>query len=265
MKRTDMAIEFGFKVSREEMRGGLKRTVVDIDRALSEKTGRARGRYVTLETHVVREGNRPAYLAVSEEIAKAIVALAKSQNVLVVGLGNPDMTADALGKCVLDRIMITRHLNYGRETPQLSAVCPNVLGVTGIESFDIVKGVTERIKPDCVIAVDSLAGAAVSRIASAFQISNAGITPGSGVSNHRERLDKKSLGCTVISLGVPLVVYASTIIEDAYGGKAEDYDDGIGAMIVTPKDIDLYVADCAEIIARAINLAFFGTDFDGMV
>jgi len=265
MKRTDMAIEFGCKARRQERRGSLQRTVVDIDRALSEKTGRAQGRYITLETSCVREGNRPAFLAVSEEIAKAIGALTKGHNVLVVGLGNPAMTADALGKSVLDRIMITRHLDYGHKIPALSAVCPNVLGVTGIESYDIVKGVTERVKPDCVIAVDSLAGAAVSRIASAFQVSNAGITPGSGVSNHRERLDKKTLGCTVISLGVPLVVYASTIIEDAFGGKAEEYDAGIGAMIVTPKDIDLYVADCAEIIARSINLAFFGTDFDGMV
>ena len=260
-----MAVEFGFKIHQTEIGESLKRTVVDVDKALSEKTGRAKGRYITVETTAVREGNRAGFLAVSEEIAKAIGTLTQAQSALIVGLGNPDMTADALGKYVLDRIMITRHLGYGKDLPALSGVCPNVLGVTGIESYDIVKGVTERVKPDCVIAVDSLAGATVGRIAAAFQISDAGITPGSGVSNHRERLDRKSLGCAVLSLGVPLVVYASTIIEDAYGGKAEEYDPKIASMIVTPKDIDLYVADCASIIARAVNLAFFGTDFDGML
>lgn len=138
----------------------------------------------------------------------------------------------------------------------ISVITPNVLGVTGIESIDVIAGVCERIKPDVVIVVDSLASAAVSRIGCAFQISNTGITPGSGVSNHRARLDKSSLGTLVISVGVPLVVYASTIIEDALEGTKQEFNKEIGNMIVTPKDIDLYVETCATIVAHAINQTF---------
>ena len=265
MKRTDMAVEFGFEISEERESGLYRRSVVHVDKALSEKTGKAQGKYITVETKVVRDGDRSGFMDIAEELSASLRELTSGENCLIVGLGNPDMTADSLGKCVLDRIMVTRHLHYGKGIPSISGVCPNVLGVTGIESYDIIKGVVGRIKPDCVIAVDSLAGAAVGRIASAFQLSDAGITPGSGVSNHRARLDRKSLGCTVVSLGVPLVVYASTIIEDAYGGQAEQYDSAIASMIVTPKDIDLYVADCANVIAKAINIAFFGADFEGLI
>ncbi|MCL2062506.1 MAG: GPR endopeptidase [Firmicutes bacterium] len=256
-KQTDLALEFDSPITTEAENKFLKRTVVNVDEAYAKKIGKAAGQYITVETKAVREGSKSGYGRVSAEIAQAIVKLADCKSCMVVGLGNPNLTADALGKYVTDRILITRHIQQ-KGIPAVSAVCPNVLGVTGIESFDVVKGVVQRVKPECIIAVDSLAGAAAERIASAFQISNAGITPGSGVSNHRARLDKQSLGCTVISLGVPLVVYASTLIEDAFAGKAGRYDPNIGAMLVTPKDVDLYVTDCADIIARAINLAFFG-------
>ncbi len=263
MKRTDMAVEFGLNASDTDGNDFLKRTVVDVNKAFSEKTGKAQGRYITVETSYVRAGQKTGFSKVAKEIARSITELTDARDCLIVGLGNPDMTADSLGKRVLDRVLITRHLSAGKDVPVLGGICPNVLGVTGIESYDIVKGVADRIKPGCVIAVDSLAGATVGRIASAFQISDAGITPGSGVSNHRARLDKKSLGCQVLSLGVPLVVYASTLIEDATNGSA-DYDPEIGSLIVTPKDIDLYVSSCADIIARAVNLAFFGDEFADM-
>ena len=259
--RTDLAIEFAKDIRSDYENDFLKRTYVQVDKDFSAQTGKAMGDYITLESCVVKKGMRPNFKAVAAELAKAIKELMQGKSVLIVGLGNPDITADSLGKRVLGRVMITRHLKLPPSALTVSGICPNVLGVTGIESFDIVKGVVMRTKPDCVLVVDSLAGAATTRIASAFQVSNAGITPGSGVSNHRARLDVKSLGCTVVSVGVPLVVYASTIIEDAYGGNADDYDREIANMIVTPKDIDLYVEDCAQIIASAINLAFFDTDF----
>jgi len=262
---TDLAVEFGRNINIECENDVLKRSTVDVDKDYSKKSGKPVGRYITIESNVVKEGNKSCFVKVAEELAKSLENMMDSLNCLVVGLGNPDMTADSLGKRVLSKIMITRHLGYGKDMPNISGISPNVLGVTGIESFDIVKGVVDRIKPDVVLVVDSLAGATVGRIASAFQISNAGITPGSGVSNHRARLDKNTLGCQVISLGVPLVVYASTIIENATKGKIDKFDKDIGNMVVTPKDVDLLVGDCADIMARAINIAFFGTDFEGLV
>ncbi|MCL2822309.1 MAG: GPR endopeptidase [Firmicutes bacterium] len=144
------------------------------------------------------------------------------KTVLVVGLGNPALAADSLGVQVLKNLMVTRHFgekdikNVGFKT-SLCGISPNVSGITGIESFDIVKGVVDRIKPDLVVVVDSLASASVGRIGSAFQLCLGGITPGSGVGNSRVRLDFDSLGVRVISVGVPLVVYASTIVDEVLG------------------------------------------------
>jgi len=263
--RTDMALEFGLEISSDFEDDIVKQTSVTVTKELSEQIGKAEGNYITIETSSVKDGNKHDFTRVASAIADAIKKMNLSDNTLVVGLGNPDMTADSLGKRVLRHVMITRHLNQVDNVPNISGIYPNVLGVTGIESFDIIKGVASRSKPDSILVIDSLAGATVERIASAFQVSNAGITPGSGISNHRARLDEKSLGVPVVSVGVPLVVYASTIISDAFGGKPNQYDISIGNMVVTPKDIDIFVSDCANIIARAINLAFFDTDFDGLM
>ncbi|MCL2847313.1 MAG: GPR endopeptidase [Firmicutes bacterium] len=267
MLRTDLALEFGLEISSELENDIVKQTSISITKELSKQIGKPEGDYITIETSAVLDGNKHEFTRVAEAIANAIKRMEPSDNTLIVGLGNPDMTADSLGKRVLRHVMITRHLNSGESDgiPRISGIYPNVLGVTGIESFDIIKGVASRSKPDSIIVIDSLAGATVGRIASAFQVSNAGITPGSGISNHRTRLDEKSLGVPVISVGVPLVVYASTIISDAFGGNASSYDKSIGNMVVTPKDIDIFVTDCAHIIARAINIAFFDTDFDGLM
>ena len=166
------------------------------------------------------------------------------------------MPADSLGGKKGGRMGSTRRGVQRSAGGALSVLTPSVAGVTGVESFDVVAGVVERTRPDAVIAVDSLASAAASRIASAFQATDTGITPGSGVSNHRERLCRDSLGVPVVSLGVPLVVYASTLIEDATGKPCPAESEDVGNMVVTPKDIDLYVADCADILASAVMRAF---------
>lgn len=232
---------------------------VTVNAALSEKLKRPMGKYSTVECRAVPERNRERYGEVSVRLARALNRLVpqSARSVLVTGLGNPNMTADSLGAKTCARLMATRRLSENGRAG-VSVLTPSVVGVTGIESFDVVAGVVERTRPDAVIAVDSLASAAVSRIASAFQATDTGITPGSGVSNHRERLCRDSLGVPVVSLGVPLVVYASTIIEDATGQPCPDDEDArqVGNMVVTPKDIDLYVADCAEILASAIQRAF---------
>lgn len=272
MKRTDLAIEFGEKFTIDDENEICKVSKIVIDKRMSEQTGKAEGTYLTVETDSIKKGERIYYDRVAQTIASVIEKLIKkikkvkprNSCCLIVGLGNPDMTADALGKGVSEKIMVTRHFNYGKDMAEISSICPNVLGVTGIESYDIVKGVVSRINPDFIIVIDSLAGATTHRIASAFQVSNAGITPGSGVSNHRARLDESSLSCPVISVGVPLVVYASTIINDALQGenpKNDEMDNEILSLVVTPKDVDLLVKDCSEIIAKAINITFFGDSF----
>ena len=171
----------------------------------------------------------------------------------------------------------------------------SVLGATGIETYDIIAGVTEKVKPDIVITVDSLSSRSVSRLASAFQITDTGIAPGSGIGNHRFRLDRESLGTPVIAVGVPLVVYASTIANEiideytlrkkkllknsGYRGenpKDNKYNDEnlkaavinstvtdiLGDLIVTPKDIDVICGDCAYILALAINSAVHNLSID---
>lgn len=252
-----MAVEFAPKCKTKRITKTLKRIEVTVDEELSARLGKPCGKYITIETDAVKENKRFDFDRVAKELGTAVRELISGESCLVAGLGNPNMTADALGKKVADRLMITRHLDDGENLPSISCVTPNVLGVTGIESFDIVKGVADRTHPDSIIVIDSLAGASTSRLASAFQVSSAGITPGSGIGNHRMRFDSSSLGCNVVSVGVPLVVYASTIIEDAVGKAETDYGGEIGSLVVTPKDIDLLVDDCAEIVARAVNFCFF--------
>lgn len=257
MKRTDMACDF---LPHDETDTSYVRSfTVRVDAELSHKLRRPEGKYSTVESRAVPERNRARFAEIACALGASVGRLlpAVPRSVLVVGLGNPDMTADSLGAKTCARIMATRGISEQGERVAISVLTPNVLGVTGIESFDVVAGVVERTRPDAVIAVDSLASAAVSRIAAAFQATDTGITPGSGVSNHRARLCRESLGVPVISLGVPLVVYASTIIEDATGQECpKDAMEEVGRMIVTPKDIDLFVGDCADILSDAIHRAF---------
>lgn len=250
-RRTDMAVEL-IKGSGKR-KGKIVRTDIELDEETANRYGKAPGKYITIECDAIKALDKGYYKRLSSAIGEVINEICgHAENVLVVGLGNPKLTADSLGSKVFDRLIVTRQLSDA--VTEISGICPNVMGVTGIESFDVIKGVCERIKPDLVIAVDSLSSATTGRIASAFQLCSSGITPGSGVSNHRMRLDKSSLGCNVISLGVPLVVYASTIIDEA--ADEAKLTDEMRNLIVTPKDIDFLVEECADVIAAAINNTF---------
>ena len=259
MIRSDMAVELINGKTEIVNSVQIKKSRIEIDAAAAARIRKPEGIYITVETGIVNSGRVDKYVALSKALSGAIREVAPSaKSVLVVGLGNPNLTADALGHKVFSNLLITRHLGTecGLDV-SVSAICPNVSGVTGIESFDVIKGVVDRIKPGLVIAVDSLASATVGRIASAFQLCSSGITPGSGVANHRMRLDKDSLGVDVISIGVPLVVYASTIIQEATGQiSGFDISDSIMNLIVTPKSIDLLVEECGKVIASAINRTF---------
>ena len=237
--RTDLASELtGISGTRFDGVCRISETVLD------EKTaalyGKSAGRYVTLETAAMTEGGEEERARVSEALSRCLTELAEDRSkVLVVGLGNTMMTADALGAAAC------RALRTGGG---VMCVTPGVPGITGIESFDVVKGVCDEVRPTLVIAVDSLAAASAARLGTVIQLCDAGITPGSGVSNHKRRLSRDTLGVQVIGLGVPLVVYASTLVRDAGGDEGR-----FGSLIVTPKEVDVYVADAAEIIADAIE------------
>ncbi|MBR6788513.1 MAG: GPR endopeptidase [Clostridia bacterium] len=235
----DLASEF-IKAKGKPFEGVCKVSEIVLDATLAEKYGKAEGKYVTLETDVLTEYDEKDHFRLATALSHRLSALiADKRKILVVGLGNGNMTADSLGAETCKLIEVGENVK---------TVCPDVECNTGVDSFDVISGVVSRINPTAVVAIDSLSAASTVRLCRVIQMCDAGITPGSGVSNHRRKLSFYSLGVPVVSIGVPLVVYASTIIRDAGGD-----DDGYESMIVTPKDIDYLVRSSASVIARAIN------------
>lgn len=170
-------------------------------------------------------------------------------NALVVGLGNTDITPDALGPFVADRVLATRHLNsslkHNLGLDGLNSVCclaPGVLGKTGIESYDLIKAAAKKIRPDIIIAIDALACRSPDRLCRTIQISDSGICPGAGVNNSRKELSKNTMGIPVIAVGVPTVIDANSFLDTEEN------------MMVTPKEIDLLVEKSAQILSRTINI-----------
>lgn len=189
----------------------------------------------------------------------------KKDLVLVVGVGNEGMTADALGGRALKYLDITEHLKKaGVKSASRGRLCGirgGVAGVTGINSFDVVKGVTDRIKPAAVIAVDTLSAGRASRLMRVIQISDGGLVPGSGVGNAKRELSEKSLGVPVIAVGVPLVIQALNIWAEGADEKklSPTISEVLSDLVVTVKEIDLAVEDFSEVIGEAINIAVHGT------
>lgn len=244
--RTDLALELE-KGEILEKNGDINISVVKLDSEKAKKYNKAEGKYTSIESMAISNGEYNLYDRLGESVSKVLRSYFKSktgQTILVVGLGNADMTADALGPLTVS------HLRIG---DKIKAILPSVMGKTGIESFEIIKGVCDVIKPDLVIAIDSLSAGNVDRVCNVVQFSNSGITPGSGVANHRMTISKDTLGVEVISIGVPLVVYASVIASNAGGSGGSAY---LNSLVVTPKDIDLLVRDCSMIIASGINSAY---------
>lgn len=224
----------------------------------------------------------------SNELRKLVGKHIESKDeILVVGLGNLYVTPDSLGPKVINEIDITRHIiNYmpqvlPENTREVSAISPGVLGTTGIETLEIIKGIVENIKPKLLIVIDALASRSIERISSTIQLSDTGITPGAGVGNTRKDLSIDTLGIPVIALGIPTVVEAATIAadsldlfikklqEDAKSNeflnnlKEEDKYEMIKEVlvpedynfIVTPKEIDDLIENMKDIVARGINFA----------
>lgn len=238
------------------------------------------GTYLTLEAFGLAEPDEGYHREVSEELArqlrKLIPDLEEEKSVLVVGLGNRAVTADALGPKVADNLLVTRHVvkefgkaAYNKEKVHaVSAIVPGVMAATGMESAEIVKGVVEQTHPDVVIAVDALAARSTKRLNRTIQVTDTGIHPGSGVGNHRNALTEESLGVPVIAIGVPTVVDAATIVGDAIQKLGKENGNPLlfdreqsstfmelNNMYVTSKDIDETVKRLSFTISESINEA----------
>ena len=244
--------------AREHTAKGISTTVVEIlDGRGVRCLGKPVGTYVTLELekNLLREpiGFQRAAGKLGKELAAMIP---KTGSVLVVGLGNEAVTPDSIGPQCLRHLVITRHL--GHHFPQLrsvSAIAPGVLGVTGLESVEVVRGVVERSKPSCVVVVDALAARRMERLCNTVQLADTGITPGSGVGNSRGAFDRDSLGVPVIAVGVPTVVTVSTLLEDVCPNQEEigrEFSDP--SMVVSPKDIDARAAQISKFLGYGLSM-----------
>lgn len=263
--RTDLAVEC---VSGHTLSHGITQTVrgktfhiteILIENDEDAKTvGKPKGRYVTLETDSLN-GFGGDYRKMIEELADELGKFIPKGHIMVAGLGNSGITPDALGVYAADGVIATRHLKsefaddeFFGNLRSVSVLISGVIGKTGIETAEIIRSVAQRIKPDAIVAIDALACADMSRLGRTIQISDTGISPGSGVQNRRKELSYNTLGIPVIAIGVPTVMDMYTIIENFTGNKA---DSEIPNMMVTPKDIDKLTQHSAEIIAYALNCA----------
>lgn len=265
--RTDLAIENteteeSLKgIEKEEIKEGeLKITRISVtDRETADMIGKPVGKYITIECLPITD-NIGDLKKEAEIIAKEIRNFVSDEGeILVAGLGNKEITPDALGVKSMEYILATRHIKgeFARvagldKLRGVSVITTGVMGQTGIETGEIIESIVKKIKPDLVIAVDALAAKEVSRLGCTVQISNTGINPGSGVGNRRKGINEKNIGIPVIAVGIPTVVDLMTLIYD----KSE-------SMIVTPREIDLLIERGAKLIGMAINCALQGEyDYD---
>lgn len=204
----------------------IKISLVEVTKQGEQQLGKKAGRYLTVEVQGIRQQDTEVQKKVEEIFAREFSyflegsGIKKTDSCLVVGLGNWNVTPDALGPMVCENLLVTRHLfqlqpeNVDEGYRSVSALSPGVMGLTGIETSDIIFGVVEKTKPDFVIAIDALASRSIERVNSTIQISDTGIHPGSGVGNKRKELSKETLGIPVIAIGVPTVVDAVSITSD---------------------------------------------------
>lgn len=294
--RTDLAVELkenltgkgeqisGFSCKEEYHRQKNIRvsTVVISDEATSESMGRQIGTYITVEAPGLADGDEKLRKDVAEIISeklRVLLGILEKKSILVVGLGNRDATPDALGPRTIDGLVVTRHLILELGTAfqekyhltSFFAVAAGVLAQTGMESGEVVKSIVRELKPDLVVAVDSLAARSTERLGTTIQLTDTGIYPGAGIGNNRQALNRDTLGVPVIAVGVPTVVDAATIVEERLlkllqkQGISETETeqilreaekDGEKALFVTPKGIDELVHQAGDTIAEAINLCF---------
>lgn len=245
----------------EEKREGLHLHKLEIlDAAGAAAIGKPEGTYLTLDIAPYWRREKDAFSRVIRAIGQLLQPLLPEQGtVLVAGLGNPSMTPDALGPRMTDHLLVTRHLQQALPMMRpVSALAAGVVGTTGMEAAEWIRGVAERIQPAAVIVVDALAARRLDRLCSTVQISDTGLIPGSGVGNHRAALDRAALGVPVLAVGVPTVVDGATIARDLLGGEealSPAFPENEQTFFVTPDSIDLKIRELAKLIGYGIDLA----------
>ena len=292
--RTDLALEATERFTEEnvEVRGvevhedyneekDIRTTVVKITTENGARTmGRPQGSYITIEAPGLSVHDEDYHREISEEISthlRKLIDLKKEKSVLVVGLGNAAITADALGPQVVDNLLMTRHIikEYGlrgikhEKMHRISGIAPGVMAQTGMETAEIVQGIVSETKPDVVVAIDALAARSVRRLSRTIQITDTGIHPGSGVGNHRNGLTEENLQVKVIGIGVPTVVDAATIVHDSMAHLLDTLEEteqkefldemiapNLYSMFVTPKDVDETIKYLSFTISEGLNIAF---------
>ena len=271
-RRTDLAMEAhqlwrekagettklsGVSAREEELEGFPLNRVESLDQEGETALGKPRGTYLTLDVSALWRREEDVFLRAARAVAALLEPLLPEKGpVLAAGLGNPAMTADALGPRMLDHLLVTRHLQEVlpgfRSVASLGA---GVLGSTGMEAAEWIRGATDHVKPAGVVVVDALAARSLDRLCSSIQISDTGLIPGSGVGNHRLALNREGLGMPVVSVGVPTVVEAATLAADLMGTDGlPDLGEGRD-LLVTPKDIDSQVEDLSKVIGYGISMA----------
>lgn len=243
------------------------------------------GTYITIEAPELNNSSKDYHKPVAGYIIKSLRKLTKNiskDEILIVGLGNREVTPDTLGPQVVDNLFVTRHLirEFGKEFEEqnhlgnVSAISPGVMAQTGMETLEIIKGIMKETNPKLIVVIDALASRSISRLNTTIQITDTGISPGSGVGNNRKALNEDSLGVKVIAIGVPTVVDAATIVADTLtkymetsGFEEEDIFKFISEvngrqmnnMFVTPNNIDEMVKQISYTISEALNSCFSGT------
>ncbi len=305
--RTDLALERrdiyqkvnklqqieGVESTEENINENIKVSRVKITNQNGEQAlGKPIGNYITIDVKKLKiagEGEiQKASETLSNELRKIIdMHTDKQGEILIVGLGNIYVTPDALGPKVTNEIDVTRHIikylpQYVEEgTRPVSAIAPGVLGTTGIETVEILKGIVDNTKPKLLIVIDALASRSIDRISSTIQISDTGIVPGAGVGNTRQEISQNSLGIPVVAIGIPTVVELATLVSDGIdifidrlqekaesnehlnklqqNDKYEEVKEALNVgeynMIVTPKEIDDLIENMKDVVARGINFA----------
>lgn len=302
--RTDLALEEKESFSEEagQVKGVSVREWTDkkrkvkltevkiIDGQGAATMGKAVGTYITLEADQLAQKDEDYHSEVSEELGKQISNLIdlEGKEILVVGLGNPSVTPDALGPKVLGNLKVTRHLQSKPSgVPVLSGIVPGVMAQTGMETAEILRGIIKEAKPDLVIVIDALAARSVRRLGTTIQLTDTGIQPGSGVGNHRHSLTEESLGVPVLAIGVPTVVGAAAIVHDTvdtiirtlaeltatkgtsefienmspeeqYRFIKEMLEPEFGSLYVTPPNIDELIGMLSFTISEGIHHAVWG-------
>lgn len=246
----------------------------------AKEIGKKIGNYVTVECPELydKDENLKAKVAhtFADEVTKMKESFGNIGNILIIGLGNRNVTPDSLGPLVCEKVFVSRHIKkylpnmIDSRVVEVSAIAPGVLGITGLETAEVIDGIVDRIKPDMILVIDALASRSISRIGTSIQVSDAGISPGSGIGNKRKSVDKETLGIPVLAIGIPTVVYAYTIASEILLSAAIKSNTSDGQiknvinmiqdiegsdMIVTPKNIDMLIENSSDLLARSINFS----------